>query len=267
MNTSLLIDSLTKTFSKNSLVKGLVLVGSQVEGFKYQASKYSDMEIYIIVDDANVGKIEKQLPSLVDSLGTVIFSYKNQWSGFSTVFDDLFRLELPVIKISDLDIIFSRPKAQSVKVLFDKTEGKLWEALDNRPDNIDKEKLFQEITKDFWYMMILGVQYYKKGEIWNARSVLQTLQTSLIKLFEILNDFEALLLETNKRVEQFLKEDQITLLKQVSPSYDEKAIKKSLKRMIEIFSETSEKIKKKYGFEYAKGIEQDVRMRLMKLFP
>ena len=116
-------------------------------------------------------------------------------------------------------------------------------------------------------MMILGVQYYKKGEIWNARSVLQTLQTSLIKLFEILNDFEALLLETNKRVEQFLKEDQITLLKQVSPSYDEKAIKKSLKRMIEIFSETSEKIKKKYGFEYAKGIEQDVRMRLMKLFP
>ena len=255
MNPSKIVDTLTNKLSNDPLIKGFVLVGSQARKTIYKASQYSDMEAYIIVNDEDVEKIEKQLPSLVKSLGKVIFSYKNQWSGFSTVFDDLFRLELPIVKISELRSVFSRPRAQVVEVLIDRTNGKLQSALDKRPQMIDKEKLFQEKTTDFWYMIILGVQYFKKGEIWNARSVLQILQTSLIKLFEILNDSEALLLETNKRVEQFLKTDQIKLLKEVSPAYEEREIKESLKRIVQIFSEISGQIEKKYHFTYNKEVE------------
>lgn len=265
MNPSKIIHTLTNKLSNNPLIRGFVLVGSQARQIVYKASKHSDMEAYIIVNDEDVEKIEKLLPILVKSLGNVIFSYKNQWSGFSTVFEDLFRLELPVIKISEINIVFSRPSTQEVRVIIDKTGGKLQAALDKRPLNLDLEKLFQEKVIDFWYMLILGVQYYKKGEIWNARSVLQILQSSLIKLFEILNNSEALLLETNKHVEKFLKPEQIKLLKEVSPAYEEKAIEESLKRIMKIFSEISEKIEKKNQFTYNKEVEKKVKERLLKL--
>ena len=263
MNAYQVINDLTNTLSKNTLIKGFVLVGSQVRKTVYKASKHSDMEAYIIVDYEDFGKIEKQMPSLVESLGNVIFSYKNQWSGFSTVFDDLFRLELPVVKLSEINSVFSRPRSQVVEVLIDRTNGILQSAIDKRPQKLDVEKLFQEKVVDFWYMLILGFQYYKKGEIWNARSVLQILQTSLIKLFEILNNSEALLLESNKRVEQFLKPDQIKLLKEVSPSYDEREIKESLKRIAQVFSEISGQIEKEYHFTYNKEVEEKIKSKIM----
>src|SRR3989344_6431117 len=156
MNPSKIVDTLTNKLSNDPLIKGFVLVGSQARKTVYKASKYSDMEAYIIINDEDVEKIEKQLPSLVKSLGKVIFSYKNQWSGFSTVFDDLFRLELPVVKLSEINSVFSRPRSQIVEVLIDRTNGKLQSALDKRPQKIDKEKLFQEKVVDFWYMLILG---------------------------------------------------------------------------------------------------------------
>lgn len=265
MNPAQLIEKLTKELSNSNLVKAFVLVGSQARETVYKASEYSDAEAYIVVNDEDVEEIEKQLPQVVRKLGKIIFSYKNQWAGFSTVFDTLLRLELPIAKLSELESIFSRPKPQEVKILFDKTNGKLEEALDNRPETIDFEKLFQDKVIDFWYMLILGVQYYKKGEIWNSRSVLQILQSSLIKLFELLNNPSILLLETNKRVEQFLTKEQIELLREVSPSFDEKSIHFALKRIPEIFSKVSTQIEDKYHFTYNKQIGKAVKTKLLEI--
>lgn len=157
MNPSQAIEKLTAEFSNNKLAKAFVLVGSQARETIYKASGYSDAEAYIVVNDEDVEELEKQLPQIVEQLGKVLFSYNNQWAGFSTVFESLFRLELPIVRLSELKSIFSRPKLQTVKVLLDKTSGKLGEILDKRPETIDLEKLFQNKVIDFWYMLILGV--------------------------------------------------------------------------------------------------------------
>lgn len=263
INRSKIPAALKKKLEKNSLVLGFVLVGSQARKDIYVATPYSDMEIYIIVKDNNVEKIEKRLPSLVESLGKVIFSYNNRWAGFSTVFEDLFRLEIPIVRLSELNSVFSRPTAQVVKVLIDKTDGKLEKALASRPKSIDFQELFQSKVIDFWYMAIITVQYYKKKEIWNTRSALQVLQSSLIKFLELFQDPQILLLETNKNVEQFLSDEQIGLLKQISPSYNKAEIKQSLIKVIEIFPEVFEKVSKKYHYQYDRKLEKQIKPKLI----
>jgi predicted nucleotidyltransferase len=265
INRSKIPITLKGKLEKNPLVLGLVLVGSFARKDIYRATPYSDMEIYIIVKNGDVKKIEKQLPSLVKSLGKVIFSYPNQWAGFSTVFEDLFRLELPITRLSELGSVFSRPTAQTVKVLIDKTEGKLEKALANRPKSIDYQELFQKKVTDFWYMAIIAVQYYKKKEIWNCRSALQVLQSSLIKFLELLQDPKTLLLETNKNVEEFLSDEQIDLLKKISPAYNKAEIKKALKKAIETFPQVFEKVAEKRHYQYNKELEKKIKPKLIAL--
>lgn len=264
-NSQIMIASLVKILQKNPYVLGLVLVGSQARRSIYVANEYSDMEAYIIVKDENAKIFEKQLTGIVKQLGKVIFSYKNIWAGFSTVFDNLFRLELPLAKRSELPSVFSRPTNQTVKILIDKTEGDLDKALSSRPKTIDFQKLFQERILDFWYMAVVAVQYFKKSEIWNSRSALQVLLSSLIKLMELLQDQNILLLETNKRIEQFLPGKQINLLKKVAPAYNKRQIKYSLKEIIEIFSDVSKRVAGKYQFHYRKDIEDEIKQKLKDL--
>jgi len=199
INPKELIVRLKEKFDNDSRVLAFILVGSQARETVYTANKYSDMEAYVITKDENIEKFEQNLPELVRKMGTVLFSFKHQ-VGFVTVYDDLFRLELPVIKESGMEGLFNRPKAQVVKVLIDRTNGKLEEILEKRPDNIDYSSEFKDKVINFWHWQIIAVQYFKKGETYNTRAVLNIHTSALIKLFELLNDPLVLLLENNKRI-------------------------------------------------------------------
>lgn len=264
MNADKLITDLTETLDKNSKVKTLILAGSFARQTVYKAEKYSDMEAYIVVDDENVAAMEAELPEIARKLGNVIFSYKNQWAGFSTVFEeDLFRLELPVCKFSEISTIFNRPKAQELKVLFDKTDGELQKLLDQRPETIDFEKYLQPKIVDFWYMAILGIQYYKKGETWNSIAVLRMLQTGVIKLWELENDSHILLLESNKRIEKFLTSTQLKKLKDMSCDYANEEVGEAFKNALENFSESLSSLEKKYGYIFDHEIEAKIKPQLL----
>lgn len=258
-----IISKLREKISKKPYIIGLVLVGSYARDKVYGANEYSDMEVYVIVRDRNVSKVEKDLAEIVKKLGEVIFHYKNRWAGFSVVFDNLFRLELPVVKQSDIKTVFKRPVAQPVKVLFDRTNGELQKILAKRPKSIDFEALFQETFLDFWYMGVLAVQYLKKGEYWNAKHALEVvLVPSLIKLFELLDNKDSLLLETNKRIEQFLGEERLEILREISSYYDSDKIRSTIKLCLQEFLNACEEVEKKYGYKYQRGIVDKIKPKL-----
>lgn len=245
-------------------VLAFVLVGSQARETIYKAGQFSDLEAFIVVKDEDTGRMEKKLPEIAGSLWEVLFSFKHQ-IGFVAVYDDLLRVELPVIKQSDMRSIFRRPKTQEVKILIDKTNGQLKEILNKRPNTINYKKLFRDIVVNFWYWQIIGVQYFKKGELYNTRAILNIHASALIKLFELLNNPEILLLETNKRVEEFLTQDQLSQLRSVTPSYNKYEIKKALEIAMIIFPNVFDQIENKYRYDYVKNIEKKIKPEILKL--
>ena len=263
-NPKKLISQLQKEFNQNLLVEAFVLVGSQAREDIYKATKYSDMEAYIITKNENADTLEKQLPDILQETGTVLFSFKHA-IGFVAVYEDLFRLELPVIKESGMEELFNRPKAQVVRVLIDKTEGKLEKILDSRPDEIDYAKEFDDKVTNFWFWQIIAVQYFKKGEFYNTRAVMGIHASTLIWMFGLINDPEILLLETNKRIEQFLSPEQLANIKEITPAYEKSAIYKSLTKVTEIFTRVISEVQKKYEYDFDESLEQKVKPKLQEL--
>lgn len=259
------IKKLKEEFDRNSSVVALVLIGSQARKTIYKAGEYSDIEAFIVVKDNDAKKIENILPVVANSLGKVLFSFKHQ-IGFVAVYEDLLRIELPVIKQSEMRSIFRRPKAQEVKILIDKTHGQLEGILNKRPKIINYEKLFKSIVENFWYWQIIGVQYFKKVELYNARAILNIHAAALIRLFELLNDPNLLLLETNKRVEEFLTSDQLNQLRNITPGYNKYEIKKALEIAMIIFPKVFNQINHKYGYRYDKSIEEKIKPRIIDIF-
>lgn len=260
-----LIFQLQNEFQQNPLVKAFVLVGSQAREDVYRATKYSDMEAYLITKDDNVEILEQQLPNILQKTGKIIFSFKHA-IGFVAIYDDLFRLELPVIKESELKNLFSRPKAQVVKVLIDKTAGKLSKILADRPAKIEYAKEFENKVKNFWFWQILAVQYFKKGEIYNARAVMNIHASALIWMFELINDPKILLLETNKRIEQFLTPKQLACINDITPANNSNAVYSSITKVTKIFLDAAVEVKNKYGYEFDKSLEQKLQPKIQALF-
>lgn len=263
-NPKKIVIRLKEILEKNSSVASLVLVGSQARETVYKADRYSDLEAFIVVKDKTAKKLEKELPKLAKRLGKVLFSFKHD-IGFVAVYDDLFRLEFPVIVYADMEKVLCRPRLQEIKVLIDKTNGYLQKVLDKRPAAIDYEELFKNKAINFWYWQIIGVQYFKKGEIYNARAILNIHASALIKLFELLNNPEIVLLEANKRVEEFLTKDQLNLLKEIIVEYDPEKIKQALIKVMDIFSDLVKQIKEKYGYDYDGTIETKTKSKLLKI--
>jgi hypothetical protein len=259
-----LIAVLQNEFGNNPLVTAFVLVGSQARTDVYKATANSDMEAYVIAADENADKLESQLPQISKKTGTVLFSFKHA-IGFVAVYEDLFRLELPVIKESGLPGLFNRPKSQVVKVLIDKTDGNLEKILSSRPDTLDFAKEFSNKVTNFWFWQILAVQYFLKGEMYNTQGVLRIQSSSLVWFYELLNDPQILLLETNKRVEKFLTRDQLKNIQAISPPYDRVSIAVSLSKVIDIFPGVFSQITNKYGYEFDTSLEPKIKPKLLKL--
>lgn len=255
---------LTFELQKNPSVVAFTLVGSQARDSIYTATKDSDLEAYVISKDNNVVFVEKELTDILNGFGKILFSFKHD-IGFMAIYENLFRIEIPVIKESEMKSLFTRPKAQTVKVLIDKTNGELTSILDARPEVIDFAKVFESKVINFWNWQIIGAQYFKKGEIYNTRAILNIHASTLIKLFELLNDPNILLLETNKRIEQFLNNDQLKFLSEITPAYEKTEIKKSLLRAMEIFPPVFEDIKEKYEYGYDQSLEEKVKSRVLNL--
>ncbi len=125
--------------------------------------------------------------------------------------------------------------------------------------------MFQDIITNFWYWQILGVQYFKKKEIYNSRAILNIHASALIKLFELLNNPEILLLETNKRIEKFLTKKQLRLIQKITTGYNPKEIKQALERVMTIFPGVVEEIKEKYNYPYYEKLEKKLKPRLLAL--
>lgn len=259
-----IINSLTKELQNNSSVVGFILVGSQAREDVYVATKYSDLEAYVIAKDEKVEEVEEQLKNILNRFGDILFSFKHE-IGFMAIYENLFRIEIPVTKESEMASLFTRPKSQTVKVLVDKTDGKLDKILKERPDKIDFSIMFTDKVINFWNWQIIGAQYLKKGEIYNTRAILNIHASALIKLFELLNDPDILFLETNKRIEEFLTRDQLELLSEITPQYSKSAIEKSLYRVMEIFPLVFKDIKEKYGYNYDQSLEEKVKPRVLDL--
>lgn len=188
-----------------------------------------------------------------------------QWAGFSAVFENLQRLELPLIKISEAKNILSRPIQQEVKVLFDRG-GAIGKILNTRPKSINYVSFFKNQYEDFWYMAIYTAQAIGKGEYWLARQAMSvSLHPIIIRLMELYLNPKVLNLEDRKRIEEVLSDGYLEILKEISSFYDKQSIVESFRKTLNVFSKVVRDTADKQSLTYDKKKEEGIYSKIKSL--
>jgi len=226
----LVIKKVVDELSSKKGVAALVLVGSQVEGNKFPPDEFSDIEVYVVAFDEAIRGIEKRLHKIQEIFrkDDVVLAYQNQWAGWSILFTDLLRLELPLVKASD-DTVFSRPSEQKIEVLYSKPGFSLKRGLENKVDKDDFEKDKLEIAiKDFWYMAVYAAQHIGRGEVWLARDAIRiSMQGKVKRLLQEIYHKDTLALDRDRRIELTWGEKELKILRETSSAYDKKDVIRS----------------------------------------
>lgn len=214
-----IIDKVVADLSSFNPVAALILVGSQVEGNVFPPDQFSDIELYVVAFDDKHKEAQDLVQSIQDRLNEpYTFAYKNQWAGWSILFEDLLRLELPLVKASD-DQVFARSEKQKIKVLYQKDNFKIKRSgakKENKPE-IDYEWL----VKDFWYMAVYVAQHIGRGELWLAREAMRvSMQKKIKKMIQGQNYKETVDLERDRRIELTWKVQELQILHDISCSYE-----------------------------------------------
>lgn len=149
---SVIIKKVVQHLSSLEGIAALVLAGSQVKTSRFPADAFSDIELYVVAYDQEYENLEKEIQSIqkIFDPSEVVLSYKNQWAGWSILFMDLLRLELPLVKASE-DNVFTKSRSEPIEILY----AKHGFTLKMGPVKKQKDKkTLEDSIKDFWYMAV-----------------------------------------------------------------------------------------------------------------
>lgn len=213
------INKVIDDLSTHNSIAALVLAGSQVEGNAFPPDQFSDIELYVVAFDDKHSEAERLIETIQDRLNeTHVLAYKNQWAGWSILFEDLLRLELPLVKASD-DQVFSRSEKQKIKVLYQKDNFKIKQSGVKKEDRSEID--FEWLVKDFWYMAVYVAQHIGRGELWLARDAMRvSMQKKIKKMIQVQNYKETIDLERDRRIELTWKVQELQILHDISCSYE-----------------------------------------------
>lgn len=225
-----IIQKVVDLLSQHSRVAALVLAGSRVPGNAFPADEFSDIELYVVAQDSQFEEVTRVVQRVQDQLDDVVLAYRNQWSGWSILFNSLMRLELPVVKASD-EGVFSRSETQKIKILYQQAGFSLLQIPAPQPP------LPPVSMEDFWYMAVYAAQHIARGELWLARDALRVgVQSNVRRLLLEIYRPEHLDLDRDRRIEMTWGAEEIKMLQETSCSYDRADIVRAFGANVDIMS-------------------------------
>lgn len=250
------IKSVVSELAKSEAVAAVVLAGSRVKGNKFPPDKFSDIELYVVAFDESYETAEKVVQSIQNIFGDqVAFAYKNQWAGWSVLFKDMLRLELPLVKASD-ESVFSRSEEQRIEILYTKENFVLTKKqLNEETQEVDTDRIYSELIKDFWYMAVYAAQHIGRGEVWLARDAVRiSMQGKVKRLLQEINHSETLKLDRDRRIELTWSQEELEILRETSSAYDRNDLIRSFWANIEHAEKLLRRIGKSKLFEEYKSL-------------
>lgn len=220
---SLIIKRVVENLSQFDGVAALVLTGSRVKGNNFPPDQFSDIELYVVAFDEDFEKAEGEIQSIQKIFGkdSVVLAYKNQWAGWSILFTDLLRLELPLVKASD-ETVFARSEEQKIEILHSKPGFILKKGLSEKTKEKEfPEKMIEQAVKDFWYMAVYAAQHIGRGEVWLARDAIRiSMQGKVKRLLQEIYHKDTLALDCDRKIELTWGKEELEILKETSSAYD-----------------------------------------------
>jgi predicted nucleotidyltransferase len=236
------LNEITEKLQKIPEIIGIFYTGSTAT---QNWSKYSDLDIDIVVRDKDYKRIIKKLPIMMANFGKLKLC--NHYQGIDETYGfydkDYFKLDLCPIKESDLRLY----KNEKKKIVFDK-EDKIKKLMGNtfkKKHKIDKKEivhLLLDTRSNFLYI----VRHYAKGKKYSGVSEITGITEDLFYLLAKIKGLEVY--ELKRNYESVLNAKEKKLVENCNfHSFDKKELKRAIMACWKLMKYIEVRYENKYG--------------------
>jgi predicted nucleotidyltransferase len=264
-----LINKLNELLEQHDQVIGFIVYGSFSDNTGHKPTKYSDVDLEIIVkDEAYKDFLGKFRGWFESNFEPVLIETHVTHLQKIFVTNDFIDLQFHISKIEDFERIEERsldyfPNGYSI--LFDKSnalEGKIKSSLAPALEKTPQQK-FDELNSSFWYFIQGTTPFIKRKEYWFcAAGYWAWLYVILCKLLRMYFGKEVKEDSPIKHIEQDLDKE---ILKKIQPLKNLETpqdLKAKTQLLINIYIEYANKVSEKYKLNYTPNVEKLVLMQI-----
>jgi len=226
------------------------------------ADEYSDLDLYLIVDDHDYDTFFAERRAFLGRLGEPLFCEDFSEFGFDMVvfiFSSGVEGELALGRASGFDHIHGGP----FEVLVDKEgilEGKDFPLLQSR--QVEQRETLRELIYWFWRDLSVFNRAMVRGKLWTALGLLEGLQLKCVNVARLKHDFFSVGMVGYKDLEQAADAQDLETLRETLCPLEQEAMLEAVGRLVRFYLHTVPPLAAQHGIAYPADLEAVVMGKL-----
>lgn len=254
-------ENVVKGFRTDKKVLGVYLSGSFAHG---KPDRYSDLDFYVLVRTNERERLKREHATLRAEVGELISEFPATHLGDPNQVIALYRGTYPVhvdYQYRTRDELVPRVKDQQVLILWDKSgELAAWKRKCSavRDTLAPAEESLQYFEDRFWTWCIYADSKIRRGELWEARDMIEYLRNRVIVPLMIYR--RSLSFEGNRRIETKLSAEAVSVLQStLQKGHSRESYAKALLALADLYAKLIDRVTKKFGLQIRRIDSESVR--------
>jgi hypothetical protein len=258
-NIGVTLDRFVAACREDTRVVAAFLGGSHAAG---TADEYSDLDLYLIVDDQNYDTFFAERRAFLGRIGEPIFFEDFSEFGFDMVvfiFSSGVEGELALGRASGFDHIHGGP----FEILVDKEgilEGQVFTL--HRPSQVEQRGTLRWLIFWFWRDLSQFNRAMLRGRLWTAHGILESVRLKCVNLARLNHEFFSTGMAGYEGLEQAADAQDLEALRATFCPLDREAMLEAAGRLVGFYLRTAPRIAIHQGIAYPADLEAVVMDRL-----
>lgn len=239
-----LVNDCCRWLEADDRVLAVWLVGSLARG---AGDRFSDIDLYVVVRDADYDAVYGERGALARRLGDVLSTFEVEWPScqmLGVILKNGIEIDLCYCRIDQCEIF--KPGHQ-YRILFDRSdqlEERLREPVVHDDDPVN---MIRRHIGFAHYDFLHAIHGLARGELWASIHHVECLRARLIDLLARSLDVE---FNESKGMERHLEAEDQKRLAQTLCSYDAARVQQAIELLVDLFGEQLELLSLKHGTDF-----------------
>jgi len=230
-----LLEKIISIVKDDNRIRGLWAVGSMATA---KADKYSDLDLYILVEKENYEQVFNERSSFAEKIGKVLSSFEVEWRNchlYGVILENCIEVDLCYCKPEQVEIFGTS------KILFDR-KGDLRELLSKHTVGFEtdiKKRLVEQLDLAA-YNLLHAINMLGRSEYWSSIRQLEMLRKRIVSLVGLRTRTDVD--EEYRRLESLVSVEENAAFQKTLCSYNSKSIKEAIQAATALFVQEAKEI-------------------------
>lgn len=238
-----LLEKVTALVKEDGRIRGLWAFGSLATG---KADKYSDLDLYILVEKENYEQVFGERSSFAEKIGVVLSTFEVEWPNcqlYGVILENCVEVDLCYCKPEQVEVF------GPYRILFDRKGGLEQLLLQHTVKfETDVKKRVGEQLDFVAYNLLHAINMLGRGEYWSSLRQLEMLRKRIVTLIGLRTRTDVD--EEYRRLESLVSEEENSALQETLCGYSFGSLKEAIRIGATLFEQEAQKLCTEQGLAF-----------------